>query len=38
MKKRETIIIDDTYGENIRDPRVYFSYSPTLRSGGGSSR
>ena len=30
----EKIIIDDSYGENIREPRIYFSYAPTLRLGG----
>lgn len=30
----EKIIMDDTYGENIRDPRLYFEFSPTLRTGG----
>ena len=32
MKK---IIMDDSYGENIREPRFYEQYGPTLRSGGG---
>lgn len=29
MKK---IIIDDTYAENIREPRFYDEYAPALRS------
>lgn len=33
--KKEKIVIDDSYGENIREPRLYFSYAPTLRTGGG---
>lgn len=27
--------MDDSYGENIREPRLYDEYAPTLRSGGG---
>lgn len=27
--------MDDSYGENIREPRFYEQYGPTLRSGGG---
>ena len=38
MKKTEKIIIDRSYGLDIRDPRYYFEYGPTLRSGGGDSR
>ena len=27
------MILDDSYGENIREPRVYSTYCPTIRSG-----
>ena len=28
----EKIIVDDTYGFDIREPRLYLTYAPTLRS------
>lgn len=30
--------MDDSYGENIREPRLYDEYAPTLRSGGADLR
>lgn len=35
MEPTKKIIIDRSYGLDIRDPRYYFKYSPTLRTGGG---